>query len=230
MADYRDYDFLANSPLQWWIGSNYCVTLVRDISSQDFLSAIGAQVLPEPAHGYEQVLAVDPPGLDPSDPLGLHQVGVADYRDGSVLVVEAGFMGVAAAIVGPVAAHHDLVSVYGAEGRYQITVWTDGVLRVSINPREPDSDSSWSGSDPGMLDRVWSSVSPDEPTSERSSGVELCQSLFAAFETFTGIRLTESDFLDTEFAVATVPRLIPAAGSDYMRRLREARWDARELT
>ncbi|OZD60822.1 hypothetical protein CH263_20240 [Rhodococcus sp. 06-1059B-a] len=230
MADYRDYDFLATSPFHWWINLNYCVTVVRDVSSRDFLSNIGAQVLPEPARGLEQVLAVDPPGIDPSDPLGQHKVGVADLKDGSVLVVEADFLGVVAAIVGPVAAQHDLVSVYGAEGRYQISVWTDGVLRVSTNPREPDSDSSWSGSDPGMLESVWSSVSPDEPEGERLSGIQVSQSLFAALETFTGVHLTEDDFLDTEFAVATVPRLIPAAGSDYMRRLREARWDARELT
>ncbi|OZF56932.1 hypothetical protein CH293_03120 [Rhodococcus sp. 14-2470-1b] len=115
------------------------------------------------------------------------------------------------------------------EGRYLLTVWTGGVLQVSIDPKQHDRDSPWAGRDPGTFDSVWSTVSPNKSAGDRLNGMEISQSLFAALETFAGVHLSEDDFTDADFSVVTVPRMHPASESDYVRRLREVRWNAREL-
>ncbi|MDJ0396734.1 DUF6461 domain-containing protein [Rhodococcus sp. G-MC3] len=132
--------------------------------------------------------------------------------------------------MGPVAAGHDIVSVYGAEGAYQFVMWIDGVLQSSINPKERDFDSTWGGNDPTRFDEVWAAVTPSATEDDPLQGFVVSQSLFAAMETITGVSLTEETLTETQFVLGTVARMIPATASAYSRRLRDAGWNARALT
>ncbi|MDJ0396775.1 DUF6461 domain-containing protein [Rhodococcus sp. G-MC3] len=100
MADFRDYEFLTESPIKWWILSNYCVTLVRDISSEELLKTIGAEIHAERLRGYEDVTAADLPHTGVVDPhLGHHSFGVAELPDRWTLIIEADYMGVTTAFM-----------------------------------------------------------------------------------------------------------------------------------
>ncbi|MGU3438447.1 DUF6461 domain-containing protein [Actinomycetes bacterium M1A6_2h] len=137
-------------------------------------------------------------------------------------------MGQSADVIGKVAAEHDVVSIYGAEGIYSFQMWVDGVLQVNINPNEAEYDSPWSGADPARFVPIWDDVSPGA-VSSAEKGLAFPQALFAAAETVTGVQVTEGVLMGADFVRGVVPRLPPPAGSEFVRRLRDAGWDARAL-
>lgn len=223
MVTYRDYEFLRED-FEGWLLNGACITLLHGMQASELLTALGSTVPPSSVVGYEEM------NLAWTGAEGFF-VGVADLDSDWALVIEtaAGYMGITAAVIGPVATNHDVVSIYGTDGMMRIVWWEEAIEVVTFDPSDFELDTPWNGADPRRIVPIWDAVGPGETINDPDRGWLLIQAMFAVAESITGVRLDANTLNNSIFHLGLIPPIAPPDQDVYTRALRAADWNARAL-
>jgi hypothetical protein len=176
----------------------YCVTLVRGLSPDALLKALGA----EPGERLTGVAELNGPAYDEWESDELF-VGITSVGDWSLMVEYNGFLGVGIETMLPVSRGRTVVSHYRNINAVDHFYWhEDGVTRLHFEPLFPHHRD---GSHPDELLADIRESGFDLSTEDDRSFDGHTEAAFALAERITGVRLTPELFASAEFVCGRVP-------------------------
>jgi hypothetical protein len=202
MADLRtaaDYGWLEKQYQH--LMEAYCVTLVRGLSPDALLEALGA----EPGERMTGVAELSGPSFDDWESDGWF-VAVASVGDWSLMVEHNGFVGVGPETMLPVSRGRTVVSHYRNVNAVDHFYWfEDGTTRLHFEPLFPHHRD---GSHPDELLAAMRESGFDL-SDEDDAGLDgHTEAAFALAERITGVRLTPELFASAEFVCGRVPETL----------------------
>lgn len=190
----------------WWFNldqdltKGFCFTWVQGLIPKQVLTRLGGKELERV--NWQQLVGS---GDGPQGAADRYFIGVARVDDWSLIVEDAGDLGVTERLVLPlskktrVVAHHR-----GADGHGRFLLIEDGVIELDFDPLAPNRPGWPKGTEAGELAPLLTEVGFD------ASGRDLSRSMEAAFaltERLTSIPMTEDLLRSRTYLLTGVPRL-----------------------
>jgi hypothetical protein len=185
----------------WWfalepdLANGFCFTWVKELTPRQVLERLGGKELERVT--WQQLVGS---GDGPSDPADRYFLGVARVEGWSLIVEDAGDLGVTDRLVRPLSAGTTVVAYQRRpDGHGRFLLLQDGVVQLDLDPLEP---ATASGAQAAGLAAMVSSVG-------LGAGGDPKQHMAAAFalvERLTGSEMTKDLLRNHTYLLMSVPR------------------------
>ncbi|MFF5295078.1 DUF6461 domain-containing protein [Paractinoplanes globisporus] len=185
----------------WWfalepdLDRGFCFTWVKGLTPQQVLKRLGGKELERIT--WQQLVGS---GDGPSEPTDRYFIGVARVEDWSLIVEDAGDLGVTEQLVRPLSAGTTVVAHQrGPDGHGRFLLLEDSAIELDFDPLAP---ATVAGSRAAELASMMSSVGfgrGDDPAQGTAAA-------FALTERLTGTEMTQELLRSRTYLLTTVPR------------------------